>query len=69
MLGFMLNFRYGVNNTTISIINSLISLFALAGLTYFSYKILQLIFIFKEMMHQTNYKSTYGVITKDVKVN
>ena len=63
ILGFMLNFRYGVNSTIISIINTTLGVLAFAGTAYFSYKILYWIIAFEDQIHTDLFKENYGVIT------
>ena len=51
MLGFMLNFRYGINVSIMSDVNAGLGIIAFAGYIYFANTVLKFIILFQDLLH------------------
>ena len=67
MLGILLNLRYGINSSDVSIINTCSALLAIFGFILFSYKITKLIMRYSNDLENAEYKSRFDLLTEEIK--
>ena len=68
MFGIFLNFRYGINSSTISIVNTCSAAIAAFVYILFSYEITKLIKIYSNDIENPEFKSRYSLITDELKI-
>ena len=67
MIGGLLTFRFGINNSILSIINTILSVISCILIVWFSFKLLKITKNLENNSRNEKYLQKYGELTKEMK--